>query len=136
MIPTTNILQRTFRIAHEGQEGTCFTVDVDDRQYVVTAKHIAQSIDGPCVVNIFHDGTWKNLHAELVGHSKEGIDITVLAPTQQLSPAHPLHATSTGIALGQDVLFLGFPYGLANDMGELNNYLPVPLARLCTFQAA
>ena len=129
MTPTTNILQRTFRIAHGGQEGTCFTVDVDDRQYVITAKHVVQSIGGPCVVNIFQDGTWKNLHAQLVGHGKDGIDITVLAPAQQLSPTHPLQTTSAGITLSQDVFFLGFPYGLANEMGKANNYFPIPLVK-------
>ena len=129
MLPTTNILQRTFRISHGDKEGTCFTVDVDDRQYLVTAKHIVQSIGGPCVVKIFHDRTWKDLHAELVGHGAGSIDITVLAPVSQLSPTHPLHTTPAGLALSQDVFFLGFPYGLANEMGKLNNDFPLPLVK-------
>ena len=129
MLPTTNILQRTFRISHGGQTGTCFTVDVDDRQYLVTAKHLVESVDGSCMVQIFQDGTWKNLPAELVGHGAGSNDITVLAPVTQLSVRYPLHATTAGLTLGQDVLFLGFPYGLANELGELNNYFPVPLVK-------
>ena len=129
MVPTSNILLRTFRIAHGGQTGTCFTVDVDDRQYLVTAKHLVESVDGLCMVQIFQHGTWKNLQTELVGHGAGSNDVTVLAPVTQLSGRYPLHATTVGLALGEDVLFLGFPYGLANEIGELSNYFPVPLVK-------
>ena len=90
---------------------------------------LSSRLTGSCMVQIFQDGTWKNLPAELVGHGAGSNDITVLAPVTQLSVRYPLHATTAGLTLGQDVLFLGFPYGLANELGELNNYFPVPLVK-------
>lgn len=129
MLTTTNILQRTFHISHGGATGSGFTVDVDGRQYLVTAKHVVQSIDGPCTLKIFHDSVWKNCHVDLVGHGSGEVDITVLAPALQLSPTHPLHATAAGLAISQEVFFLGFPYGLTTEVGKINDDFPIPFVK-------
>ena len=126
---TTNILQRTFRIAYGNDSGTCFTVDVDGRQYLVTARHVVRQISGPSTVKIFHDGLWKELPIQLVGHGADDIDITVLSPPLQLSPTHPLHTTAAGLPISQEVFFLGFPYGLATDPGKLNDNFPIPFVK-------
>ena len=128
-IITTDILQRTFRLLWDNRTGTCFTIDVDGRQYLITARHIVEPISGLGTVQIFHDNSWKHLQVELVGHGRQGIDITVLAPRLQLSPAHQLHATIAGVVISQDVYFLGFPYGLTNEVGKLNNKFPLPLVK-------
>ena len=129
MLMTTNILQRTFRIQYGGSTGTCFTVDVEGRQYLITARHVVSSVAGPDSVQIQHENTWKSLAVELVGHGQGEIDVTVLAPSVQLSPTHPLATGTAGIVLSQDVYFLGFPYGLANDGGNLNRDFPLPLVK-------
>ena len=126
---TTNILQRTFRIAYGNDRGTCFTVDVEGRKYLVTTRHAVRPIDGPCTIRIFHDGAWKVLPVQLVGHGAEDIDITVLSPPLQLSPTHPLHTTAAGLAISQEVFFLSFPYGLATEAGELNDIFPIPFVK-------
>ncbi len=46
MMTIANILNRTFHMSYGGSTGTCFTVDVDGRQYLVTARHVVQSTDG------------------------------------------------------------------------------------------
>lgn len=126
---TTNILQRTFQISFEKSFGTCFTVDVDERQYLITARHLVSEMTGAVTVKILHDRQWKELPVKLVGHSKGDADISVLAPGQQLSPDYPLNPSSAGLGLGQDVYFLGFPYGLITDVGGLNNGFPMPLIK-------
>ena len=135
MMITANILNRTFHVSYGGRTGTCFTVDVDDRQYLVTARHVVQSIDGPCIVKILHDRTWKDLPVQLVGHGADDIDITVLAPKQQLSPTYRVHTTLDGLAIGQDVFFLGFPYGLASELGKLNDDFPLPFIKKAIISA-
>ncbi len=129
MLMTTNILQRTFRIQYGGSTGTCFTVDVDCRQYIITARHFVSSIAGPNLLQIQHENTWKSLAVELVGHGQGDIDVTVLAPPVQISPTHPLPTGTAGIVLSQDVYFLGFPYDLTNDGGNLNRNFPIPLVK-------
>ena len=41
---TTNVLQRTFHLKYGANSGTCFTIDIDGRQYVVTARHVVKDI--------------------------------------------------------------------------------------------
>jgi hypothetical protein len=39
-IPTFNILQRVFNIKVDGGTGTAFAIEVENQQYLVTAKHL------------------------------------------------------------------------------------------------
>ena len=101
-------LQRTFRIRLERNVGTCFTVDLDGRRYVVTARHVANEIESLHTVELWHDGTWKSLPIELVGHGTNGVDITVLAPQQLFGGGYPINIHD-GFMLGEEVSFLGLP---------------------------
>lgn len=116
---------RTFQIKYEEQTGTCFTLDVNDRQYMVTAKHIVANIDDYDMVEILHNGTWKNLKTTIVWLPESEEDIAILAPELQLSPPFPLIPSMEGMCLGQDVYFCGFPFGLKNEAGTLNRNFPV-----------
>jgi hypothetical protein len=108
---TGSVIHRVFRTRIAGDEGTAFTVDVDGRQYLITAKHLANSIEGPQDVEIFANGDWMTVPIDLVGHADD-VDISVLAPAMELTPPNlALRAGSRGIVYGQDVYFLGFPYG-------------------------
>ena len=130
MLPTANVLQRTFQLKFDDSQGTCFTIDIDNRQYIVTAKHLVKTIADRTTLEIKHEEVWKNLEVNLVGHCEGEIDISVLATGIQLSPTHPLPAGDMGmVVLGQDVLFLGFPYGIATNVGETNRDFPVPLVK-------
>ena len=128
---TTNIVRRIFRIKST-EEGTCFTIDVDNRQYIVTAQHIVKNITHQDTVKIMQEEKWKNLQVKLVGHGKGDVDISVLAANLQISPTHPLPATSDGIILGQDAYFLGFPYGLMSNIEAVNRNFPLPLVKKAT----
>jgi len=109
---TANFIHRVFRIKISGTEGTAFTIDVDNREYLVTARHVAESVTTDQEIQLFANGEWESLHAELVGHASGDVDISVLAARVQLTPTNlPMRATSKGVIYGQDVYFLGFPYG-------------------------
>ena len=79
MIPT-NVLQRTFRVGYGSGSGTCFTIDHDGKQYIVTAKHVVSGIKPTDSVTIYHEKQWKNLQCGLVGLAPGDVDIVVLAP--------------------------------------------------------
>ncbi len=128
MIPN-NVIQRVFFVSYGSVNGTCFTVDVDGKQYIVSAKHIFSSVESRATVKIYHERQWKNIDANLVGHCRDDIDITILAADIQISPTHLLEATSAEMYYGQDVYFLGFPYGMYSDLGEINNDFPLPFAK-------
>ena len=142
MVPTANVLQRTFQFAFDGSSGTCFTVDHNKRQYIVTAKHIVEDITSSATIKIRHDESWKDCQVNLVGHCgeivdivEEAVDISVLAADFQLSPTLPLPTNPDKISLGQDVYFLGFPYGLNTKVGKLNRDFPIPFIKKAILSA-
>ena len=71
MTITSATLQRTFRVRCGNECGTCFTIDVDGKRYLVTAKHLAHGVEGRGGVEIWRDGAWNHLSVELVGHRKD-----------------------------------------------------------------
>lgn len=105
---TTNALQRTFYIGIGDASGTAFTIDVDNRQYLVTAQHVIDGLGDERQIQIHHDGDWKNLAVEIVGQGDSAdvaTDVAVLALRQQISPAYSLPPTSRGVQFGQQVYF-------------------------------
>ena len=128
---TTNVIHRVVQIKINGTSGTCFTFELGNRQYIITARHIASSITGKYVIEIFHENQWKKMNVILVGHGLGDIDITVLSADVQVSPTYPMKpiSKSTTINYGQDVYFLGFPYGMYAEVGEINSDFPLPFVK-------
>jgi len=128
---TSNILTRVFRLKYGDQCGTCFTADRSGRQYLVTATHVVQNIRETDTVAILKGTTWVDLQVTVVGTGDRGIDIAVLAPSEQVSPTYQVGLGGT-ILLGQDVFFLGFPYGLQCPAVSLNRGFDFPLVKKAT----
>ena len=127
---TANILQRTFLIHHEGNTGTCFSIDVEGRRYLITAKHVVEPMGDEAVVEISHESGWLRVPVRLVGHGAGEIDVTALAPQEQFGAAHALNLTTASLVLAEDVYFLGFPYGLGMEVKtDLNVGFPLPLVK-------
>lgn len=124
---TINVLQRVFHIKFENSSVTCFIIDVDNKQYFVTAKHVIKNLKEKDIIEIYHEEQWKKLDVQLIGHHEKA-DVTVFATNLHL-PSHPMTATTDGIALSQDVFFLGFPLGLMSEAGEINRNFPLPLVK-------
>lgn len=132
---TSNVYMRTFQFRFGDSSGTCFTLDVESRQYIVTAKHLVKAITGAAIIYIKHDQEWKNLPVNLVGHGEGDVDISVLAADIPLS-SEKLNLPATGdIIIGQDVYFVGFPYGLATEVGQMNNDFPLPFIKKALFSS-
>ena len=107
-----------------------FTVEVDNKQYLITAKHLVENVTSQTQVKIFLDNGWKDINLYLLGHCPNDIDISVLTTDKQLTPSGlPCEPTSGGIILGQDVYFLGFPYDIAPKGGTFNNGYPCPFVK-------
>ena len=128
---TSNVINRTFRLKHRDGVGTCFTVDVAGRQYVVTAQHVVDGLaaGADAVVEILHDRRWKPLPVHVAWLAEDPVDVAILAARQPLShPNMTLEPTSVGMTLGQQVYFLGFTnlevLALPDGVG-----FPMPLVR-------
>ena len=130
---TTNVIQRTFHIAFEEQKATAFLIDVDSRQYLVTAKHVVPNFQDEAAISILHDKQWRDISARLVGHAQGEADISVIALPYRISGADlVLPPNASGLVVGQDAFFLGFPFGLFGEMGAANSHYPLPFVKSAT----
>lgn len=138
MVPT-NMIYRIFRVGYmipEGlSEGVAFSLDVDGKQYLVTARHV---VDATTVmpIYIFHDGRWARIDATPLPGIPLDVDIAVLAPAMLLTdPGFALEATAGGVALGQDVYIFGFPDIIAvrGQQSPPDSKFPLPFARKVSF---
>lgn len=132
---TTNVYNRVFFI-RGGEYGTAFTVDVENKQYLVTARHLLAEPERTESVLFLHNNSWKTLPLKVVGVARGEVDIAVLSPSIRLSPAMPLEATQKDIVLGQDVYFVGYPYKMWADMGSVLNGRPAPFIKKGTLSSA
>lgn len=109
--------------------GTAFTIDRGDRQYLVTAGHVAPRFgDRPYHVEIFRGGVWERVGVKVVGAGSGTLDVAVLVPEKPLTPQCRLKASSA-LYLGQRVSFLGYPYGWDGGGAELSNGYPLPFLK-------
>ena len=113
MVPTTNILARTFHVGTPDGTGTAFTVDVDGKRYLVTAQHVVGTAPLESIA-IEMDSGWQDLEVETVGQPAFGIDVAVLSPKERLHDhSYPIDIERRGrVSLGQDVFMCGFPLGI------------------------
>ena len=126
---TSNSIQRTLLIKKGNSLGTAFTVDRNSRQYIVTARHVVAGVQGSDAIEIRHEGQWKNAQVEVVGVGQGPIDVTVLRHAHRLTPTLPLEPSGAGLAFGQRVAFLGFPFGWNMGAENLNNGYPMPFVK-------
>ncbi len=134
MIPT-EVFRRVFQFKHGTSTGTCFAIDVNDKQYLCTAKHCLPSFEDD-TIEIYHDNQWKLLEVDLVGYGSHSSDVCVLAPNNRIVEASlTLDATSKGLGYGQEVFFLGFPYRMRMDSRDLNRQFPMPFVKQATVSA-
>ncbi|QBB71090.1 serine protease [Pseudolysobacter antarcticus] len=111
---TSNVLCRMLFIRAEQngdpQYGTAFTIDIDGKRYLVTAKHLLGDPIQVDNLEYMHDERWLSLPVRLVGTTRGETDIAVLAADIPLSDSLPLEPTLKGIIYSQDVYFVGYPY--------------------------
>jgi hypothetical protein len=108
--PRAEIIGRTFPIQYRQFGGTCFTVDVEEKQYIVTAKHVVEGLEDVDEVEIGRSDKWVTVTVSRVPCEPSTVDIVVLAPTRTVSESSDV-LLEAGCFLGQDVFFIGFPFG-------------------------
>jgi hypothetical protein len=90
---TSNILQRVFLINYGEKFGTSFTIEVQKRQYLISARHVLEGIKNNNTVMVFHENTWKSITVRSLYIEPKEIDIIVLALPEQLSPTSPIESS-------------------------------------------
>jgi hypothetical protein len=134
---TSNVFERVLSVRvnagtdHEGT-ATAFTLDVDGREYLITAKHVVQGLMDKDKIDVFvHDG-WSPITVEIFC-CEDPVDIAVLVPPRQLTVNYDLPFDKTRITFGQDTFFLGFPYGIMPSGRGVNGVYPLAVVKKGTF---
>jgi hypothetical protein len=131
----SNVLRRVLLIQTPKSRGTGFTIDVDGRQYLVTAKHVVADLKERDTIEIRNDEGWTKAKVK-VYRCANSVDIAVLIPEKQLTVNFPLDPTIEGALLGQDLSFVGFPYGEFAMKGKAaNGFRPFPLVKKAALSA-
>ena len=134
------ILNRVFKLICEDKStGTTFTMECNDSQFLVTAKHIFEDLGFPkegTIGLLTEGGKYTPYEVDIRYPADPKVDIAVMRckDHRQISPAHPNPNTSEELEFGQDVFFLGFPY----DYDELSmsfptDKRPIPFIRKACF---
>jgi len=121
---TTGILFRTVMIKTATEQGTMFSIDVDGREYWLTAKHLLTGAKHPpfgpvkekmvslYVLDPMHPGTeWDSYKFTVIDPGEE-IDIVALAPEKRIQqfPVPSLAVSAEQATIGGECEFLGFPF--------------------------
>lgn len=135
---TVNPILRTFALGIGSDEilGTSFTIDLEGRQYLVTARHVIDGLpfdgQGRAEVRLKYADGWRREQVRLVGKGGSDLDVAVLAPSRLLTASkYTLLPTSEGVAMGQDCYFLGFPFGISFNLPNMGP-LPHPFIKKAT----
>ena len=110
--PRAEHLQRVFQIRSGSQSGTGFALDINSRQYLVTALHVAEHAANTASLDIHHNGAWAAFPVNVVGIDFAA-DVVVFALQQRIVAAGlNIDVSGAGCAAGQEVFFLGYPLGI------------------------
>jgi hypothetical protein len=109
--------ERVVRLQTSSGRGAAFTIDRNGRQWLITARHLLPA-DEPAPECVLSRGAFRTTLrlGFLADPGGEG-DVAVAPLQSPFTPQLDLHATSEGLMWSQIVYFLGFPYGMATDVG-------------------
>ncbi len=121
---TVNVLDRTIMIRVGSTLGSAFTVDESGRQYVVTAKHLIQTLAGEAGTVEYRTNTgWTGMNVKVL-RCGDTRDVAVLIPPNRVTGDFPL-PTSTRFSIDEPVSYAGFPRGRYSTAN--NAIRPIPI---------
>ena len=129
-----NVYDRTVLLKTIVGTGTAFAIDIDNRQYLVTARHMVTGLGDHHQVSVLRENQWKSLEVTIF-RCKDPIDIAVLVPNQLLTHADALPVSyPSKLYFGQELFFVGFPFGWSMQFPNLFSG-PVAIVKRGVFSA-
>lgn len=112
-VPTANVIYRLLRIRTAVGTGSAFTIEVDRKQYLITARHNLREFSAAGTLELWSEGRWVKTGARAIYPGNAAVDIAALDLGRPVTVMFPLEPTAAGLTLGQQVYFLGYPFGLS-----------------------
>jgi len=112
MPPLAVVIKSVFKIQYGDKSGAAFAIEVDDRQYLITANHVVPGISRDSQITLYNSEAQLNiLRVTPIPCDNTNNDIIVLVPPNPVATPKRTLATQSGAALGQEVFVFGFPLG-------------------------
>ena len=119
------ILRQTFQVQTAAGAGTAFTIEVDERQYIVTAQHVLGSASPEMVEMQSSTAGWRPVPVSVIAMAGPPVDVAVLATNSALGSRSTVPVGVGTVSYGQAVRFLGYPFGL--DFTPISGVRTAPL---------
>jgi S1-C subfamily serine protease len=115
------ILQRTLYIKVGDVVGTAFKVDYKGRVFLITARHVVSGLAATeSTIQVQRTGAWQDfkIRKKLLP-SSDAVDIAILQTDETVSQPYKIQwQDRKGVTSGQQVWFLGYPYGLGTHFSD------------------
>lgn len=116
---TLAVFYRVLMIQTANGQGTGFTLDVDGRQYLVTAKHLVTGLPRENTIQVRKYNAsgglrWVPFKMKIFTCA-DPVDIAVLVPREQLTISGAMEPGER-TSFGTDVYFVGFPFGMSMEV--------------------
>ena len=123
------ILRQTFMVRTAAGAGTAFTIEVDKRQYIVTAQHVLGSASPAMLELQVRRNVWEPVLVKVIGMAEPPVDVAVLATDSLLGSRSSVPVGIGTVGYGQEVRFLGYPLGLGFVAVPEFREAPLPLVK-------
>jgi hypothetical protein len=110
---TANVLGRVVEIRSGAATCSAFTIEVDTKQYLVTARHCTKGVTNAKQIDVRLGDVWQPLEGQIILPTNPDVDIAAIPLPRARTITYEFEPTSSGMTVGQPVYFLGYPSGLS-----------------------
>ena len=86
-------------------------------------------------IDILSYDKWMQLPVTGIYHHLGKPDVAAITLSRQIAPRYPVELSASNIKIGQDVAFVGFPFGWNNTQYDFNNGYPIPFVKAAIVSA-
>ena len=128
------MLKRTICIRIGSQQGTGFYMDYQGKLYIITARHLVTGLtQDKATIQVRKSGEWVNIQTQkTLFPSSDDVDIAIFETEEKLSEPCSITAVTGGVTFGQQVWFLGYPWGIGS---KFHNDIELPFIKRGTMSA-
>ncbi len=109
-------LQCTLPIRVGDKSGTAFLINYLGKMYIVTARHVVAGVpESKAIIQTKRSNKWVDVSTvKTLFPASKDVDIAVFETNEKVAqPFQQIESTGLkGVAIGQQIWFLGYPYGL------------------------
>ncbi len=142
---TSQILQNVYSIRSQTGRGTGFRIFFEEEEYLITVSHIFERAEllKACnmkksklhLIEIYHKRCWQKMAVRFINYDPvDDLIVFRFSEKNKLINYKPPILSTEGLAIGQDIYFLGFPF-LVKSLDHLNFGFPLPYVKKGIFSA-